>query len=151
MADEVAEQCAAEVIGTVNLVLRVATREIRDRPVRELSTQQFRALMIVRHCQGASMSTVLERIGSSAAAASSLIEGLVQWGYVRRETSEGSRMEPILELTDDGERVVASVHLQALSCLEERLSKLSPGECAVVRLALDLLRTALVPARVSTA
>jgi DNA-binding MarR family transcriptional regulator len=107
--------------------------------------QQFRAMRIIERSDGASLSQVSERLGATISAASKLIDGLVERGYVRRETAEDDRRRLILALSGKGKESLASVHMEMISCLAEKLDALSPSECALLRLSMDLLRTTLAP------
>jgi DNA-binding MarR family transcriptional regulator len=98
--------------------------------------------VIERH-NGASLSLVSERLGSTLSAASKVVDSLVEQGYVCRETDEDDRRRLILEVTDPGKLALERVHQQVLSCLAEKLAPLSLGERAMVRLAMDLLRSTI--------
>jgi DNA-binding MarR family transcriptional regulator len=83
-------------------------------------------------------------MGTTVSAASKIVDGLAERGFVRRDTSTDDRRKLMLELTESGEQTVDEVHEQASSYLAQRLGMLSPGECAMLNLAMDLLRGALV-------
>ncbi|MGB9620395.1 MAG: MarR family winged helix-turn-helix transcriptional regulator, partial [Armatimonadota bacterium] len=97
--------------------------------------------------QGASLSRVAAHLGATLSAASRIVDHLVDRGYVRRQTAERDRRRLILELTDSGEDAVNSVKLRMHSCLAEKLTALTPGECSVLEVAMDILRSALVSAQ----
>lgn len=139
------KQCASLVVGTVNLVLRIASGGAPDAHSEELSAQQIRALMLIKHQQGALVSQVLQQIGPTVRAAERIVDGLVERGLVRPDEFRDGRRRSALSLADEGEQTVASIHVQALSCLTDRLATLSPDECEQVRMALGLLRKALMP------
>ena len=145
MDDETAQQCAATVMDTFHMMMRAVGPEAHKNSAAELSMHQFRAMMTMKHHEGASLSHLSERLGTTLSAASKLIEGLVERGYVRRETAKDDRRKLILALTDTGGQAVASVHLEVVTCLAGKLATLSANERAMVDLAMDLLRSAIVP------
>jgi DNA-binding MarR family transcriptional regulator len=144
MADELVSQCAGTVMDTFHAMMRSIGAEMRKDTPKELSMQQFRAMRTVKRVEGVSVSHLAEHLGSTLSAASRLIDGLVEKGYVHRETAGDDRRRLILGLTESGEQALDAVHLQAVSFLAERLDGLTQGECAMINLAMDLLRTKLV-------
>ena len=147
MADEPTQQTAANVMETFHVMMRAVGREARKQSTDEVPFHQFRALMTIRHHEGASLSQVAEHLGATLSAASKIVDHLVERGYVRRETAEADRRRLILALTDAGEEAVNSVKLRMHTSLAEKLALLTPGECSMLDLAMDILRSALVPAQ----
>jgi DNA-binding MarR family transcriptional regulator len=144
MNEDTTQQCAANVMDTFHAMMRAIRPEKRKCPSSEMSMQQFRALITMKHNEGASLSLVSEHLGATISATSKLIDGMVERGYIGRETDADDRRKLTLALTEAGERALESVHLEAISRLAQRLVALSTGERAMVDLAMDLLRTALV-------
>jgi len=144
MADEAVGQCAATVMDTLHMVMRAVRPDAQKHSRLDLSMHQFRALITIKHHEGASLSLVSEHMGATLSAASKLIEGLVERGYVRRETATDDRRKLLLALTDTGRDALASVHLEVISCLAEKLARLSSSECAMIDLAMDVLRSAII-------
>lgn len=143
MESEHVRECAASVLDTTHLIPRVIHGEMRRRGTEMLSMQQFRAMMIVKHHEGTSLSGLAERLGATLPATSKLVDGLVDLDYVARESSRDDRRRLALSVTGAGEDALEAVRMKVLSLLTEKLSTLSAGECAVVMLAMDLLRGAL--------
>jgi len=144
MNPDTMQQCAANVMDTFHAMMHAIRPEKRKSPSSDLSMQQFRALITMKHHEGASLSLMSEHLGATISATSKLIDGLVERGYIRRDTDTDDRRKLILALTEPGEKALESVHLEAISRLARRLVALSPGERSMVDLAMDLLRSALV-------
>ena len=144
MNDNPMQECAANVMDTFHATMRAIRPESRRNPSSDLSMQQFRALVTMKHHQGASLSLVSEHLGSTLSATSKLIDGLVERGYIRRETATDDRRRLILAISEAGEKTLESAHLEAISRLAQRLVLLTDSERAMVILAMDLLRSAIV-------
>ena len=143
MTDELRQQCATGVMDTFHMMMRTVGPEARKHSSSELSMQQFRAMKIIGRHEGASLSEVSEHLGSTLSAASKLVDGLVERGYIHRETAEDDRRRLILAITEAGEHAMGSVDLEVQSFIAEKLASLSPNERAIVNLAMDVLRLAL--------
>lgn len=142
-----AAQCASSVMDTNHLVPRAIHQEVRKNEAEILSVQQFRAMMIVTDHEGLSLSELAGYLGSTLPAASKLVNGLVELGYVARVSSPDDRRRLALSVTEAGESILEAMRLQGLSCLTDKLATLTSGERAVVVLAMDLLRQALASDR----
>ena len=146
MANGLQQECATIVMDTFHTMMRTVAPEARKHSTLGLSMQQFRALMTIERQKGASLSLVSEHLGGTLSATSKLVDGLVERGFIRRENAEDDRRRLILALTDTGTQVLASVHMEVISCLGEKLAALTPGECGMLNLAMDILRSALATA-----
>jgi DNA-binding MarR family transcriptional regulator len=143
MEDNTNRECAAMLLDTLHMVKRTLGAEMKKRSALELTMHQFRAMNIVSRHQGASLSLVSEHMGATISATSKLIDGLAERGYVQRRTAEDDRRRLILQLTNEGTQALERVHMEGISRLAEKLKCLSPGECAMLKLAMDMLRSAL--------
>lgn len=143
LSDESTRQCAAALLDTFHFMMRTIKLESRKRSAPEFSMQQFRAMKIIEHNEGASLSLVADRLGATLSATSKLVDGLVDRNCVCRNTAKNDRRKLILALTDTGEQALESIHMEMLSCLAERLILLSPNECAMLNLSMDMLRSVL--------
>lgn len=143
MEDGLQHQCASTVMDTFHTMMRIVGPEARKRSSLGLSMQQFRAMKTIEMNTGASLSLVSEHLGGTLSATSKLVDGLVERGYIRRKTAEDDRRKLILALTEAGETILATVHIEVISCLGEKLAALTPGECGMLNLAMDILRSAL--------
>lgn len=143
MANGQQQQCATTVMDTFHTMMRTVAPEARKQSTHGLSMQQFRAMMTIERHEGASLSLVSEHLGGTLSAASKLVDALVDRGYIRRQTAEDDRRKLILALTDAGAQILASGHIEVISCLAKKLAALTPGECGMLNLAMDILRSAL--------
>lgn len=141
---ERAFQCAENVMETLHLMMRLVGREVRRESPPSLPEHQFRTLMVIKHYDRASLSSVAEHLGTTLPAVSKVVDQLVDLGYVRRETAPEDRRKSVLSLTEAGEAVIERAKSHMHSKLAERLSQLTGHECAVLDLAMDILRSALV-------
>lgn len=146
MADDAVMQCATTVMDTIHMVMRAVRPEAHKQSRLDLSMHQFRALITIKHHEGASLSVVSEHLGTTLSAASKLVDGLVERGYVLRETAPDDRRKLLLALSDTGGQALASVNLEVIGNLAGKLGKLSPSECAMIDLAMDVLRSAIISA-----
>ena len=140
------QQCAALMMDTIPMVMRAVGGEMFKHRSAELPMQQFRALMIIKHHKGTSLSTVAKLLGSSISSASKLIDGLVQRSFTTRQTCTDDRRRMTLALTEAGEEMLQSIHLEQLSYLAERLAPLPRGDCETIVKAMESLRSIFVPA-----
>lgn len=150
MVDDRTRECAAVVMETIPLVMRTIGGEMHRRHAGELPMQQFRALMFLKHHEGASLSLVAKHRGSSISATSKLIDGLVERNYLTREVALEDRRRIVLSLTQSGAATLESVRREGLGYLAEMLTMLSANERATVTRAMELLRSVFAPAGAGT-
>ncbi|POX39350.1 transcriptional regulator [Streptomyces sp. Ru73] len=70
---------------------------------------QFRLLVVLAEHRAAKLVTVAELLGVNPSTALRMIDRLIAAGFVVREVNPRSRRETILQLTDEGRRIVADV------------------------------------------
>ncbi len=107
-----------------------------------LSTPQFSILMQLRHRGVCGMSEVSEQFEITPAAASQLVDKLVQNGLVRREEDPNDRRAKSLKLTEKGKELIAQGIEQRYRWVESLVGKLTPEERAKVGEALALMTRA---------
>jgi DNA-binding MarR family transcriptional regulator len=107
-----------------------------------LSMPQFGLLMQMHHKGACGMSEVSERFEISPAAASQLVDKLVQNGFVQREEDQNDRRAKLLNLTDKGRELVQRGIQERYRWVEQLAEKLSPAEQAQVSEALNLMTKA---------
>lgn len=147
MANETVTQCAANLMDCFHVMMHAVHSDRRGQAPKELSLQQFRAMRIIRDNEGASLSNVADHLGNTLSATSKLIDGLVERGYVMRGTALDDRRKLILEITDSGASKLDSIHMAVISTLAEKLEGLTPSECAIIDLAMEIMRRALLSGR----
>ncbi len=141
----VVDACAALVVDTIPLVMRVIRAEMRSHRTPDLSVPQFRALVYVNRNAGASLSDVAEHLGLALPSASKLIDKLVARDLITRESAPDDRRRVLLMLTPSGQAILQATIQATQARLAQELAALSPHECASVIEAMNLLRRAFVP------
>jgi DNA-binding MarR family transcriptional regulator len=107
-----------------------------------LSMPQFSVLMQLHHKGACGMSEVSERFEITPAAASQLVDKLVQGGLVQREEDPDDRRAKLLNLTDKGRKLIRRGHEERYRWVDELGKKLTTEERAQVSEALDLMTRA---------
>jgi len=142
---DAAQECAGVVLGTIPLVMRTIGGEMRKRHSDKFQMQQFRALMFIKVNEGASLSVVSEHLGLTISATSKLIEDLVEKKYVKREVASDDRRRVTLALSKLGIATLESVRAKKLEYMADLLRTISPSECSMIMLAMDLLHKVIIP------
>ena len=138
--NEAAWESAARMLEVVPLVMRQIRQVMRAAGGTALSVPQFRALGYIDRHPDCSVSAVAEHVGLSEAAASRLIETLVQEGYVERATLATNRRFVALRLAPEGQRIRTLAQQHALRALAERMAALDEDDFAAINQALETLR-----------
>jgi DNA-binding MarR family transcriptional regulator len=107
-----------------------------------LSMPQFSILMQLHHKGPCGMSEVSGRFDISAAAASQLVEKLVQAGYLDRAEDPSDRRAKLLTLSAKGEELIQQGTEERYRWLDDLTSKLSAEEQNKVAEALNILTKA---------
>lgn len=128
---------------TVAMVMRAIRREMREHRPAGISIQQFRALGVVHHHPGASLSMTARHLGLTTASASKLIDSLVNLGLVTRHDSAEDRRKVELKLTRAGERALEAGRQAALGRLMGILAALHEEDRNAVIRAMHVLRETL--------
>lgn len=107
-----------------------------------LSMPQFSVLMQLHHKGACGMSEISERFEVTPAAASQLVDKLVQGGLVQREEDPNDRRAKLLNLTDKGRDLIRRGHEERYRWVDELGKKLTAEERVRVSEALDLMTRA---------
>ena len=107
-----------------------------------LSMPQFSILMQLHHKGSCGMSEVSERFDISAAAASQLVEKLVQAGYLDRAEDPSDRRAKLLTLSLKGKELIQQGTEERYRWMDDLTSKLSAEEQKKVVEALNILTKA---------
>jgi DNA-binding MarR family transcriptional regulator len=107
-----------------------------------LSMPQFSILMQLHHRGGCALSQISERFDISNAAASQLVEKLVQAGYLERTEDLSDRRVKMLSLTEKGHSFVEQGIQERHRWLDKLVSNLTTEEKAKVSEALSILTKA---------
>jgi DNA-binding MarR family transcriptional regulator len=135
------DECAHEVLDVIPLVMRVIRAEMRRCRTPDLTVPQFRALVFLNRCPGASLSEVAEHLGLTPPSTSKMIDGMVERNLIARQTSASDRRRIALAPTPRGESILESARKDTQAQLAEALSGLPASECATVVQGLRALRT----------
>jgi DNA-binding MarR family transcriptional regulator len=107
-----------------------------------LSMPQFNILMQLHHKGACGVSEISERFDITSAAASQLVEKLVQSGYLERAEDPSDRRAKVLNLTAQGHSLVERGTRERYRWMEELVRNLSAEERARVGEALTILTEA---------
>lgn len=140
-----AEQCAAELMETIPLIMQFIRAEIRDDPQTLLSLQQFRVLAFLSRHPSASLSAVAHHLGVTGATASTMTERLVKQGYIHRTDNPQERRQVHLNLTETGNQHLQAVKGTIRQKIAGLLTSLTPEELATVYSGLSLLSQKFSP------
>ena len=107
-----------------------------------LSMPQFSILMQLHHKGSCGMSQISERFDVSAAAASQLVDKLVQAGYIERTEDPSDRRAKLLKLSINGAKLVEDGIQDRYRWMDELTSRLSQAQQTKISEALTLLTEA---------
>ena len=107
-----------------------------------LSMPQFSILMQLHHRGACGMSEISERFEVSPAAASQLVDKLVQSGFIVREEDPNDRRAKLLNLTDKGRELIRQGIDERYRWVDQLTEKLTAEELAQVSNGLNILTRA---------
>jgi len=107
-----------------------------------LSMPQFSILMQLHYKGACGMSAISERFDVTAAAASQLVDKLVQAGYIERTEDPSDRRAKLLKLSTNGAKLVDDGIQERYRWMDELTSKLSVEEQMKIGEALSILTEA---------
>ena len=117
--------------------------ELRERRPAGLSIGQFRLLHMLHKDPERSLSDFADDLGVSVAAASKMVDGLVDRGFVGRTADATDRRRINLVLTPAGVAVMKEAKKGLESRMADALSGLTSAEATALAKALDTLRARL--------
>ena len=104
-----------------------------------LSMPQFSLMMQMYHRGACGMSGISERFEITPAAASQMVDKLVQSGYLKREEDPTDRRAKLLNLTDKGKELIEQGIEERFRWVDDLGEKLTAEERIRVGEALDLM------------
>jgi DNA-binding MarR family transcriptional regulator len=104
-----------------------------------LSMPQFSILMQLHHKGACGMSAISERFEVTPAAASQLVDKLVQSGFIVREEDPNDRRAKLLNLTDAGRDLIQQGMKERHLWLDQLSGRMTEAERIQVSEALDIL------------
>ncbi len=117
--------------------------ELRERRPAGLSIGQFRLLHMIHRDAERSLSDFADDLGVSVPAASKMVDGLVERGFVGRTADATDRRKLSLVLTQGGVVVMKEAKKGLEARMAEALAGLPPTEAAALAKALETLRQLL--------
>ena len=107
-----------------------------------LSMPQFSILMQLHHRGNCAVGDISERFDITNAAASQLVDKLVQGGFIKREEDPQDRRAKMLNLTDKGRDLIQRGIEERYRWVDELAGKLSVEERSKVTEALNIMTQA---------
>jgi DNA-binding MarR family transcriptional regulator len=107
-----------------------------------LSMPQFSVLMQLHHKGACGMSEISEQFEVTPAAASQLVDKLVQSGLIKREEDPSDRRAKVLDITDKGRTLIQQGIEERYRWVDELAGRLTVDERAQVSEALNIMTRA---------
>jgi DNA-binding MarR family transcriptional regulator len=107
-----------------------------------LSMPQFSILMQLHHQGACGMSEISGRFDVTPAAASQLVDKLVQSGLIKREEDPSDRRAKVLDITDKGRTLIQQGIEERYRWMDELAGRLTVDERAQVSEALNIMTRA---------
>lgn len=139
------QDCAAELLEVVPLIMRGVRAEVRRDRTPELSMPQFRALSFIGRHEGSTLTDVAQFLGLTLPTASKMMDGLVDAGFVQRAPDRRDRRKIKLHLSAEGQQIHEAILHQAREFLASRLQHLNEGVLQEISDALKVLREVFEP------
>jgi DNA-binding MarR family transcriptional regulator len=121
--------------------LGVVRREIGRHALAELGSQGFTALAVVHVHGPIRVSDVAQHLAVDLSVASRQVKALIDAGYVRKQADQNDARATLLNVTDDGRRVLEESHRRMVHAFGRVLDDWSERDVAVLAAALERLRT----------
>jgi DNA-binding MarR family transcriptional regulator len=107
-----------------------------------LSMPQFSVMMQLHHRGNCAIGDISDRFDITNAAASQLVDKLVQGGFIKREEDPQDRRAKMLNLTDKGRKLIQRGIEERYRWMNDLSGKLSAEERAKVTEALNIMTQA---------
>lgn len=124
------EQCAAELLDAVPLLMRVIRANVRNHRGPEMTVPQFRTLAFIGRNKGATLSEVAIHLGLTPPSTSKIVDALVASKLVTRVPHTVDRRCVVLALTPAGRKRYEVARCQARDFLAKCLTPLDAGALA---------------------
>jgi DNA-binding MarR family transcriptional regulator len=135
-----AENCAADLMDTVPIVMRFIRTEMRKHRGEDLSVPQFRTLVFINRNPETSLGSVANHLGLTPPSTSVLVDSLVERGFVDKRPSPEDRRKVKLILLDKGNRILESAQKAAHEKLAEKIKTTTPMDRETISRAMEILR-----------
>lgn len=137
-----ADVCASEIMESLPVVLYFIRKRMRQRKGDAVSLPQVRALAYLSRHKDSTLNQLADYLSVSNASACSLVDRLVQKGYIDRREDPRERRCVKLNLTEEGHSQYNELRGIAVEGLAQILSNLAPQELKQVTDGLAILRHA---------
>ncbi|MEN9231338.1 MAG: MarR family transcriptional regulator [Thermostichus sp. DG02_5_bins_236] len=137
------QNCAATLMESLPQVVRQVRAEMRRQAAPFLSLSQLRALIYLQRCPQGSLSEVADYLDVSLPTMSSMVQRLVERGWVERTEDPGERRRLRLSLTSAGEAQLQQTLAATQAYLATALAPLRPAQRAQIQEGFLLLVQAL--------
>ncbi|MEG3848070.1 MarR family transcriptional regulator [Microcoleus sp. herbarium19] len=134
------EECAAEVVEIIPLIVGALRAQMRNQGEPFLSISQFRSLMFLYRYPGSSLSKLADYLGVTRPTASAICERLVQENFVERREHPNERRAVVLNLTETGGARLEEIRAMTCSNISPMFEDLSQEQMEIVLAGLALLR-----------
>lgn len=132
-------RAAAELMEAIPAIMQFIRTQMRSQKDPSLSVPQFRVLAFLSRHRGASLSEVAEHLGVARATASTMIDRLVQRGFVDRSDVPHERRQIRLELTLSGNECLERMRERTRCRIADLLDGLSFDELESLTAGLSIL------------
>lgn len=130
-----ASDASEETLTASRALLGIVARSVAP-ALEAVSLPQFRVLVLLSSQGPTRVGQLAEQIGANTSTFSRSIDRMVASGWVARAENPESRREVLLELTDDGDRLVKSVTARRRHAIDEVLARMSGDDRAALVAAL---------------
>lgn len=137
------EECAATLMEMLPQVVRHLRAEMRRQAAPFLSLSQLRALIYLQRCPQGSLSQVAEYLDVSLPTMSTMMQRLVERGWVERTEDPQERRRLKLSLTTAGEAQLQQTLGATQAYLATRLAHLLPSQRSQIQAGVTLLAETL--------
>lgn len=134
---------AQTIVRTIPSIMRTVTNELRQQNV-QLVPAQLGVLSILA-AQSCNLSLLAEYQGVSLPTMSSTVSKMVAQGWVHRQRNEKDRRMILLEITPEGQALLADLAEKLITYLTEALTPLTDDEIQIASDGLDVLQKIFPP------
>ncbi len=139
MEQTVFQQLAELFPRTIHTIMK----DFRSKTSEELGLNQtqLHTLIKLQKFKTSTMGDLCRRIGLTKGSMTTVIDNLLEQGYVVRERSDADRRKVFVRLTDKGASVAAACQLEAEQLFGRQLSRLTEHEQTSFRTSIETIRT----------
>ncbi|MBX9569838.1 MAG: MarR family winged helix-turn-helix transcriptional regulator [Candidatus Obscuribacterales bacterium] len=141
-----ADICASEIMESIPVVMYFIRKRMRERKGHIVSVPQVRALAYLSRHSDSTLNQLADYLAVSNATTCSLVDRLVQRGFIDRREDPRERRCVKLNLTKEGQEQYRELHDLAVAELAEMLTDLAPHQLKQVNEGLSILRNVLTEA-----